>query len=377
MRTTKTLLAFCLILLSTCLYAQTIRYFACNRVFNAVNEYEEDGTYIGEFIEADSGGLSNPQDMVLHPNGFLLVTGTNNPQIKMYNATTGDYLGDWSDSTFDLTSPSKMEWGPDDNLYVTQWGTTAETSKIVSFAPDGTFLGPFTPSAPQGLGLTWDENGFLYISLFGITPGTGSVRRFDTNGNAAGVFVDSVILESPASIWFDSNGDFFVQDYSLGKVMRYDSNGDYIDDFIIDVTNPEGHAFLPNGNILICERGANKVSEFDADGNPIGRWDDGGLLGAPNFIRAIDFSTAGLNDHLTASKVLVSPTIGQKFNVNPILLSEYTSLEVYDTLGRKVASLQTDETTILDLSAYATGTYYVRAQGRDGQVATQKIMIKK
>ncbi|MDC8005504.1 T9SS type A sorting domain-containing protein [Aureisphaera galaxeae] len=376
MRTTKTLLAFCFILLSVHLYAQDVRYFAPNRVFNAINEYQEDGTYIEEFIAADSGGLSNPQDMVLHPNGFLLVTGTNNPQIKSYDALTGDYIGDWSDSTFDLSVPSKMEWGPDGNLYVTQWGTTQETSKIVSFAPDGTFLGPFTPSAPQGLGLTWDENDFLYISLFGITPGSGTVRRYDTDGNFAGIFVDSVILESPASIWFDSNGDFFVQDFSLGKVMRFDSNGDYIDDFIIDLMNPEGHAFLPNGNILICERGANKITEFNPDGSVIGRWDDGGLLGAPSFVRAIDFSTASVNDH-TTSAVLVTPTLGTKFNLNPILLSQYSTIEVFDTLGRLVASLQMDETTVLDLSAHATGTYYIQARGNDGQKATQKIMIEK
>ncbi|GAB5401189.1 MAG: hypothetical protein Aureis2KO_27740 [Aureisphaera sp.] len=376
MRTTKTLLALCLILLSTYLSAQDIRYFACNRVFNAVNEYQEDGTYIGEFIAADSGGLSNPQDMVLHPDGFLLVSGTNNPQIKKYDALSGDYLGDWSDSTFDLTSPSKIEWGPDGNLYVTQWGTTQETSKIVSFSSDGTFLGPFTPSAPQGLGITWDGDDFLYISLFGITPGTGTVRKFDTNGNAAGIFVDSVILESPASIWFDGNGDFFVQDYSTGKVLRFDSNGDYIDDFIVDLTNPEGHAFLPNGNILICERGANQISEFDADGNPIGRWDDGGLLGAPNFIRAIDFSNAGVND-IQKDVILVTPTVGEKLRLNPTLASEYSSLEVFDTMGRKVTSLQTDKTNILDLSAFASGIYYLRAHGNNGKMASQRIMIQK
>ncbi len=376
MKSTKTLLASLSILLSLCLYAQDVRYFASNRVFNAVNEYQEDGTYIEEFIAADSGGLSNPQDMVLHPDGFLLVTGTNNTQIKSYNAATGDYIGDWSDSNFDLTSPSKMEWGPDGNLYVTQWGTTQETSKIVSFDSDGTFLGPFTPSAPQGLGLTWDDDGFLYISLFGITPGTGTVRRFDTNGNAAGIFVDSVILESPASIWFDGNGDFFVQDYSTGKVLRFDSNGDYIDDFIVDLTNPEGHAFLPNGNILICERGDNKISEFDAYGNPVGRWDDGGLLGAPNFIRAIDFSTAGIND-FTKNIVLVTPTVGEKFSLNPILISDYALIEVYDLLGQKMLSLPADEVAVLDLSAHPTGVYFIRAQGKDGQVGTQKIMIEK
>ncbi|MBX2827705.1 MAG: T9SS type A sorting domain-containing protein [Flavobacteriaceae bacterium] len=374
MRTTKTLLAFCLFFSSLSLFAQDIRYFACNRVFNAVNEYQEDGTYIEEFIAADAGGLSNPQDMVLHPDDFFLVTGTNNPQIKSYDVDTGEYLGDWSDSTFDLTSPSKMEWGPDGNLYVTQWGTTAATSRIVSFDPDGTYLGDFTPSAPQGLGLTWDENNFLYISLFGITPGSGTVRRFDTDGNAAGIFVDSLILESPASIWFDDNGDFFVQDYSLGKIMRYDSNGDYIDDFIIDVVNPEGHAFLPNGNILICERGANKISEFDSNGNPIGRWDDGGLLGAPNFIRAINVAIAGVSDN-ALQEVFVTPTLGTKFYLNQELSSKYPLLEIFDTLGRKIVSFSTEESHVLDLSAHTSGTYFIRAHGENGKLATQKIIV--
>ncbi len=194
MKNLKILLVLCTFIITANALSQ-IRYYASNRVLNAVNTYQEDGTYIEEFIEKDAGGLSNPQDIILHPNDFLLVTGMNNPQIKKFDTETGEYLGDWSDSNFDLTRPSKMAIGPDDRIYVTQWGTTAETSKIVYFDLEGNYLGAFTPSAPQGLGLVWDNQGNLHISLFGITPGSGTVRKYDTNGAFLETFIDSAILQ--------------------------------------------------------------------------------------------------------------------------------------------------------------------------------------
>jgi len=373
MRNLKTLLVTVLILITANVISQ-VRYYASNRVLNAVNTYQEDGTYIEEFIEKDAGGLSNPQDIVLHPEGFLLVTGTNNPQIKKFDLETGAFLGDWSDSSFDLTRPSKMAIGPDDKLYVTQWGTTAETSKIVHFDLAGNYLGAFTPSAPQGLGLVWDEDGNLYISLFGITIGSGTVKKYDTNGNFLETFIDTTVLQSPASLWWDTNGDLLVQDYTEGKVLRYSSTGDYIDDFITGLINPEGHTYLPNGNLLISDRGDNKIIEYEANGNLVGRWDNGGTLAGPNFIKAIDI-TMGLSEN-TRNAIFVTPTIGNRFNINPEISHHFSTIEVLSISGRLVDSIQPRDTAVWNASNLNEGLYILNAINSKGAKTVQKIIIK-
>ena len=350
-----------------------IRYFASNRVLNAVNLYQEDGVFIEEFIEKDSGGISNPQDIILHPHGFLLVTGTNNPQIKKFDLQTGEYLEDWSDASFDLTRPSKMGIGPDDNIYVTQWGVTAETSKIVHFDLDGNYLGAFTPSAPQGLGLVWDNQDNLYISLFGITLGSGTVRKYDTNGTFLETFIDSAVLQSPASLWWNNNGDMLVQDYTEGKVLRYSNTGDYIDDFITGLVNPEGHTYLPNGNLLISDRGDNKIIEYEANGTLIGRWDNGGTLAGPNFIKAIDV-TLGVSEK-ELNKIFVTPTIGNNFNLNPEVLSNYEIIEVFDNSGKRVESIDPKNTNTWNASKLNSGIYLLVAVDREGLKRTQKIVV--
>lgn len=357
-------------------FSQVRRYYASNRAMNAINTYEEDGTFIEEFITQNSGGLSSPQDIVLHPDGFLLVTGTDNPQIKKYDLETGEYLGDWSDSSFNLGRPSKMSIGPDDLLYVTQWGMTAETAKIVRFDLDGNYLGPFTPLAPTGLGHLWDADGNFYLAVFGVNTNVGDVRIYDTNGNFIEAFIDSSILENPTYIWWGDNDDMFVQDFTQGKVLHYDSNGNYIEDYITGLLNPEGYQFLPNGNLLIAERTGNQIREFDSSGSLIGRWDNGGVLTSPNFIKALDLSTGNIPD-VKKNNILVTPTFGTQFSINPSIISNFKKLEVYNIKGKKIDSFLTENNAIWNAEKFSDGTYILVAVDNNGINYTQKIIIKK
>ncbi|MCB0458033.1 MAG: hypothetical protein KDC91_09845, partial [Flavobacteriaceae bacterium] len=315
-----------------------IRYYASNRALNAINTYEVDGTFIEEFIAQNSGGLVSPQDIVLHPDGYLLVTGSENPQIKKYDLETGNYLGEWSDPSFNLGRPSKMTIGPDNLLYVTQWGMTAPTAKIVRFDLEGTYLGPFTPIAPTGLGHLWDDDGNFYLAVFGVNTNEGDIRKYDTNGTFIEAFIDSSVLENPTYIWWGDNNDMFVQDFTQGKVLHYDSDGNYIEDYITGLLNPEGFEFLPNGNLLIAERTGNQIREFDSNGNLLGRWDNGGTLASPNFIKALDLSILSISEE-KKSEPLVIPTVGSKFNINPSILPLYQKVEIYNSHGALIETL--------------------------------------
>jgi len=375
MKNLKTLLRITTLLMVTQIVAQG-KYYVSNRVLNAVNTYEEDGTYIEEFIAQNAGGLSNPQDIIVHPDLFLLVTGSNNEQIKKFDLETGAYLGDWSDPNFALTRPSKMSIGPDDLLYVTQWGTTQEGSSIVRFDLQGNYLGPFTGSAPQGLGHVWDTEDNFYLALFGLNPGSGTVRKYDADGNFLEIFISSAFLENPTYIWWDNNtGDMLVQDFTAGKVLRYDSDGNYLGEFITGLTNPEGYTILTNDNILISERGANKISEFNSDGTLVDRWDNGGVLAGPNFIEYLDPILGVTN--IENKKQFVTPTVGNHFSFNPRLSDDYKAIKIYDVFGKQVGTVDPKKQEYWNAESHSEGVYFVIGIQFDGQKGSQKIIVKK
>ncbi len=223
-------------------YAQTqIEVFVNSRGTNAIKKYDENGNYLGNFIAPNYGGLIAPEDILFHPDGTMLVTGAGNTTIKRYDGQTGQYLGNFS-SGYSLEIPSKMSIGWDSLLYVTQWGTTQ--NKVVRFDLDGNFVDEFTKTpAPNGLGHLWDANKNFYISIYG-NGANGTIQKFDSLGNSLGTFINSSILQGPTDIWFDTNGDMLVEDWTVGRVLRYNSSGQYLGIFVNGLTNPEGMAFL-------------------------------------------------------------------------------------------------------------------------------------
>ncbi len=261
---TPILALLCAILSSTSLFGQTTyTVLVSSRGESAVKEYDLAGNFLGNFVEPGSGGLSGTEDMLFHPDGSVLVTGFANTAIKRYDGATGDYLGNFT-SGYSLNTPSKMSIGPDSLIYVTQWGTTQ--NKVVRFGLDGAFVDEFTSvGAPNGLGHVWDGDKNFYIALYG-NGGTGTVHKFDSLGNNLGTFISSFLLQGPTSIWWDSNGDMLVEDFTVGKVLRYNSQGQYQGEFITGMTNPEGIAFLPNGDFLIGDWGVDAVHRFDSTG---------------------------------------------------------------------------------------------------------------
>ena len=249
-----------------------------SREADAVLRYDANGDFLGPFIAPGAGGLDGPEDILFHPDGSVLVTGFNNTAIKRYDAS-GEYLGDFS-TGYSLATPSKMSIGPDDLIYVTQWGETQNV--IVRFTVQGAFVDEFV-SAPKALGHFWDADGRLYVALFGDN-GDGTVHRFDPEGADLGTFIDSAVLAGPTDIWTDTNGDVLVEDWLAGTVLRYSPSGEYIDTFLDGMTNPEGMAITPEGDLLIGDWGEDAVHRFDAQGEYLGYFAVGDGLIDPNCV---------------------------------------------------------------------------------------------
>ncbi|MDC8003226.1 T9SS type A sorting domain-containing protein [Aureisphaera galaxeae] len=350
--------------------AQDIAVFASDRGNNAVNKYDVDGNFLEVFIDANSGGLSNPQDIVFHPDGSVLISGFLNNAILQYDGETGDYMGEFS-SGYSIQGATRMEYREDEGLiYVLQWNSNFKT---VRFDLNGNFVDEFTSIGIfQSIGIDWDTSNNLYISTW--ANGTnGSVTMFDTNGDPISIFGDTAILVGPTNIWFTDENELWALDYSANRVSRFDASGTFIDHIITGIANPEGYDYLPNGNLLIAERGGNKISEFTSGGTPLGQWDNGGTLNTPNFVR-VRVPSLSIAENERQAQIMV-PTMGTVFEISSRLAANFESLLVYSISGALVEEIDLAQTLLWDASHLASGLYFIRTTGTNGTSLTQKLLV--
>lgn len=361
----------------------TFQVFASSRGTNSVKYYDENGTYLGDFVSPGGGGLSTTEDILFHPDGTVLVTGYGNTAIKRYNGSTGASMGDFS-TGYSLASPSKMSIGPDSLIYVTQW--SASQNKVARFDLQGNFVDEFTDTgAPNGLGHVWDAEGNFYIALFG-TGQNGTVNKFDTAGNYVGQFVNSAVLQGPTSIWWDSNGDMLVEDWTVGNVLRYDSAGNYVGVFINGLSQPEGVAFTPDGNILMGDWGLDVLHSFDSLGVSLGNFASGNGLTDPNSVKVRD----GIPIAITP------PTLPQThFSVHPSAIEETAwirfelavagsvSFDLIDLNGKVVEEIGKNEyasgaheMTWRPSNGLAAAVYHVRLRTGDLQQLQRVVLLR-
>ena len=318
--------------------AQDYEILVSSRGENAVKMYDTDGNFMSNFVEPGTGGLNTTEDILFHPDGTVLVSGFNNTSIKRYDGISGDYIEDFS-SGYVLQSPSKMEIGPDNLIYITQWG--GNNVKTVRFDLSGNFVDEFTSIAtPRGLGQVWDEDGNYYVALYSQTGADGTVEKFDGTGNHIETFINSNVLQGPTHIWWDDNGDMLVNDWTSGVVRRYDSNGNYINDFVTGMINPEGIAFLPNGDLLIGDWGNDAVRRISPGGSIIGIFAVGNGLEDPNSVRVRQSPMVNVEEFSDEGfDVFPNPNNGV-FSINANQVNSYS---VYDAIGRIVSSGSLDK----------------------------------
>ncbi len=310
--------------------------------------------------------LGWPQDIVfLETQDVVLISNLTTNRITKYHSTTGDYIEDFATVA---GGPTRMKIGDDGLLYVIQWSGTV--NKILRYELNGTFVDEFTDvGVNQSIGIAWDDSGNLYISSFT----GGSVRKFDSSGNDMGLFINSD-LSGPTNVEI-KDGVIYVLDWNAGKCVRFDAGtGDFIDDFITTLTNPEGLTFLPNGDLLIGDNGTNSVRRFDSNGNDMGDYTSGGNMLTPNAVVLRDELFLSVND-VALNTAFVIPTIGDYFTINPVIASEYKTLYVYNVSGVLVETLVTDQTAIWNAQYQPEGLYFMVATTHSGKKATQKIIV--
>lgn len=218
-------------------------------------KYDEDGQNGIAFI---SSNLSKPQDIVfLEDQKIVLVANLSSNNITKHDINSGEYKGEFATG---INGPTRLEIGPDDLIYTIQWNG----GPVKRYQKDGTFVDDFTSvSVNNAIGIAWDEEANLYVSSFN-NGSNGYVKKFDTSGNDQGLFISSNLV-GPTDIWFDNEGNILVNDWSGNKVVKFDSEGTYLEDFITGFIQPEGVDFL-DGNILIGNSGNGSVKMYSVTG---------------------------------------------------------------------------------------------------------------
>lgn len=303
------------------------------------------GEYIDDFVTPGSGGLNTTQDIKTGPEGNILVSGRGNTNILLYDRLTGEFIQPFT-SGYSLDNPTKISFGPDGYLYVSQWGTTK--NKVVRFnGITGVFIDEFTPSLNLELGHAWDKVGNLYVACYG----SKDVRKFDTNGNLVGIFTETGHLQGPTNLWFDENGSLFVEDWVLGSVQQFSAmTGAFIKTFVSGLTNVEGYAFGPDGNLYLCDWTQNQIQRYTPNGNFIDVFATQGNMLAPNSILFRPVQTTSINDKTGSLPDGFHLYQNYPNPFNPITKISYqlaesgdVSLEVYDILGNEIATLVNEQ----------------------------------
>jgi hypothetical protein len=72
----------------------------------------------------------------------------------------------------------------------------------------------------------------------------------------------------------------------------------------------------------------------------------------------------------------VTPTIGNSFTINPVLATDFKTLEIFDMGGTLIDTLDLMQTTAWNARNLSEGVYFMVATTQTGKKTTQKIVVK-
>jgi outer membrane protein assembly factor BamB len=223
--------------------------------------------------DAEGGHTSSSQDLIITPDGRILVSSGGDDRIVEYDALTGAYLGDLVPSgSGGLRFPTGMTIGPDGSLYV----GSRDTSAVLKYdGTTGAFQGIFVSSGSGGLvepfGLVFGPNGNLFV-----TSALNEVLEYDgVTGASVGPFVASTAnggLVVPRGLVFIPDGHLLVTSLMTDRVLEFDGRtGAFVGIFnnggtsaVLRLNRPWGIRVGPTGNVFVSRSGIIPVAK-DAD----------------------------------------------------------------------------------------------------------------
>jgi hypothetical protein len=186
---------------------------ANTRGHNIVEYAQSNGAFLGELVAPGTGGLEDPDTMVIGPDGYLYVTSGHDvatSAVLRFDVDTGDFIDVFASGN-GMHRPYGIAFGDDGLLYVASF----LTDEILRFdGSSGTFVDVFATGDGLAGGLNGPDSlvfgpdGYLYVTTQGSVAGTfpglpSEVLRYDVTNGSHTVFVQQP-TPSPSSFGFVS-----------------------------------------------------------------------------------------------------------------------------------------------------------------------------
>ena len=101
---------------------------------NSVMRFDEDGTFLGNFVQPGDGGLGDPQGIAFGPNGNLFVASNGSNNVLEFHGTTGAFIRVFA-SRPNWTWPAEINFR-DGLLYVSDFRSSGTVSTFDALTGD-------------------------------------------------------------------------------------------------------------------------------------------------------------------------------------------------------------------------------------------------
>ncbi|MHC5113068.1 MAG: M12 family metallo-peptidase [Planctomycetota bacterium] len=192
-----------------------------------VAEFDRFGTFVGDFVTAGSGGLSDPTCMAFsHVTGHLYVVSRGTNSVLEYHGQTGEFLRVFvAPGSGGLVLPFGLAFGVGGELYV-----TSETNRVLEYDP---------------------ISGAFARTLVDV----------DDNGG----------LASPRGMVLNTDRSLLVASFDTDQILRYDRlTGDFLGQFniggsstVLTLDDPWCIRIGPDDNVYVSRNGAHAHTHDD------------------------------------------------------------------------------------------------------------------
>jgi predicted membrane-bound mannosyltransferase/sugar lactone lactonase YvrE len=282
---------------------------------------------------AGQSTFSAPRGIAVAPDGSLFVADSRNHRIVhldstgLYLNSWGSYAnvleGPAPEGTFN--EPWGVAVGPDGLVYVADtWN-----HRIQVFTPEGNFVRMWSEWLVQGVvdnfwgprGIAVDAQGHVLVT----DTGKQRVVVFDSEGNYLTQFGERGLakgqLDEPVGIAVDPTGKVYIADTWNNRVQVFAPNADFtvytsvltweVDAWTSDsLDNKPFIALSPEGEVYITDPDLGRVIRFDSEGNFLQLWggyDNSYLMGIISGIAVNQDGTVWVSDALNNTLLVFEP----------------------------------------------------------------------